>query len=177
MSWPVNNCMLQWDIRHPDMQYVLYPAGPCVEECSPQGQFKPIFFVHLSLINLWKACNDIVIFQRGCKKVKVPFQTRIPGGGEDRGKLGNISSGSKLTCHNCADRGEREKKYIKKSGRLFLRFKHLPSRISLHHLFHHRLSGPSSLCHSHHSKGNKTAYHDDKGDRSYKTPYEMIVHT
>lgn len=62
----------------------------------------------------------------------------------------------------------------KKSGWLFLRFKHLTSSISRLHL---SLSGPSSLCQSQHSKRNKTAYHDDKGDGSYKTPYEMIVHT
>lgn len=113
----------------------------------------------------------------GCREVKVAFHTRIPRGGGGRGKLGNMSSGSKLTCHNCADRGGREKKEIKKRGRLLLRFKHLPSRISLHHLCHHSLPGPSSPRHSPHSEGNKTAYHDDKGDRSYKTPYEMIVHT
>lgn len=28
MSWPVNNCMPQWDISHHDMQYVLHPDGP-----------------------------------------------------------------------------------------------------------------------------------------------------
>lgn len=28
MSWPVNNCMPQWDICHHDMQYVLHPDGP-----------------------------------------------------------------------------------------------------------------------------------------------------
>lgn len=44
MSRSVNNCMLQWDICHPDMQYVFYPAAPCVEECSPQSLFTTIFW-------------------------------------------------------------------------------------------------------------------------------------
>lgn len=28
MSWPVNNCVPQWDICHHDMLYVLHPDGP-----------------------------------------------------------------------------------------------------------------------------------------------------
>lgn len=112
MLWSVNNCMLQRDICHPDMQYVFYPAGHCVEECSPQGQFKRMFWsvyhkeiCKKSIMILWYFSG----VAKRLEEVEVPFQTWILRGGEDRSKLGNMSSGSKLTCHNCADRGEREK--------------------------------------------------------------------
>lgn len=55
-------------------------------------------------------------------------------------------------------------------------FKPLASSIALLHL---SLTGFSSLCQSQDSRiqrGIKTAYHDDKGDGSYKTPYEVVVH-
>lgn len=77
---------------------------------------------------------------------------------------------AKLTCHR---RGHLEQKPCW----VFLQFNHLTSFIFLQHLFHLAPSVPSSLCQSQYSKQNKTAYHDDKGDRSYKAPYEMIIHT
>lgn len=110
-------------------------------------------------------------------RLKYTIESRSLSGGERQGGLWDATGsilGEKINLSTL--RQLRSEKKVKRSG-LFLQFKHLVPSITLLHLFHLSLSGPSSLCQSWHSERNKTAYHDDKGDRSYKTPYEMIVHT
>lgn len=62
-----------------------------------------------------------------------------------------------------------------KNPAVFLQFNHPTGFIRPYHLSSPTL-GPFSRS-QHLKKKNKTAYHDDEGDRSYKTPYEVIVHT
>lgn len=104
-------------------------------------------------------------------KYRYSIKSRSLSGDERQGELSDASKsvfGAKLTCHHRGDWGAEIRltfPSVQPSHFLYLS----PSSLSS--------SVPSSLCQSRYSKKNKTAYHDDKGDRSYKAPYEMIVHT